>query len=195
MARIGRKYKSRILVEADIIEWCQEVECDIIGEVDDMYPYIGFPLDVVNSRAKLPCNVYRILDVYTTLRNDSSRVPFTRLKGYIGLDPDMDYTSVYIDYYGTPIDFETGIPLIQVGHEFACEAHCTYNMFLDDISNNKISQYFAEKLEAKQTGEILAACGSHRIRHKTRDQMNREQAIHYNMIPKPASFNLINGRY
>ena len=120
MLRIARRHKSLVLNEIDILEWCQEVEVDTLGSVDQMFTYVEFPLDVKNGRAKIPCNTYRILDVYLRPGDRNSRIPFTKLKGYISVDATKNYTKVFMDFYGVPIDLKTGIPQIIAGHEAAC---------------------------------------------------------------------------
>lgn len=193
-SRIARRFPSKQFNEDDILEWCQVVECDMIGAVDGMYPYIGFELPVVGGRAKLPCNVYRITDVYTTPGNENSRIPFNRLQGHISFGTSS-YSKVYIDYYGTPIDLDTGIPLIQTGHELACEAYCVLMMHEDDMSQGRIDRGLYQMYDQKATGEILAAMGSQNIQHKTRGDLNTLEAIKYNMIPKPAALKLLSGNF
>jgi len=195
MARIASRHKSKVLNENDIIEWCQEVEIDSLGNVDQMYTYVEFPLTVKNFQVLVPCNAYRIIDVYTTPGDASSRVPFTRLRRHLAFSPDSTFTQVYIDYYGLPIELKTGIPMIQAGHEAACEAYCVHSLYYEDILNGKVAQYAAQLIINNMQAEVLAAAGSYNIRHKTREDINRSVAIRFNLIPSPAGMNLIKGTW
>jgi len=48
----------------DIIEWCAECEITVLGDVEQMHKYFMIPITVTNYKALLPCNVYRLLDVF-----------------------------------------------------------------------------------------------------------------------------------
>ena len=189
--RLSSIHKQKQFNEHDVLNWCQEVEMDILGEVDLMYQYVEFELSVINGRAKVPCNCYRIIDVYTAKDSPVSRIPFNRLKGYISVDSTKNYSTLYMDYYGTPIDVETGIPYIAVGHELACVAYCEYMAYYEDMLLGKLDGDARNRIEMKKNSEILAAKGSWNMRHKTRDDMNKMHKIAYNLIPKPAALNLL----
>lgn len=194
-SRIARRHKSKKLDDNDIIEWCMEVECDILGDVGRMYKYLGFPLAVNNFRAKIPCNLWKVRDIYLIEDDPSSRINFTRMDGYFGFNPTMAADTVYIDYDGIPIDLETGIPMVAAGHEIACEAYCILSLYTDDIMNKRLDINEGMRLEQKAQAELLACFGSWDYQHKTRDDMNREHSIHYNLVPKPAALKLLSGQY
>jgi hypothetical protein len=139
------------------------------------------PLKVINGKAKIPCNRYRIADVTEGHR----RIRFNDIGSYIVFPPYEHYKEVLIDYWGTPIDFETGKPLIQRGHEEACEWFCLYNLFFGDFGTGKITQNFWNEIKQNKEQEILAA-QSASVRFKTRAEMNCEQRITFEQLPEPA---------
>lgn len=175
-----------------MIEWCQTVELDIVGDIDGMYHYVGWKLPVSYGRAKLPCNVYRILDVYIRSGDPGSRIPFNRLPGMISFG-NSNISEVYIDYVGLPIDLETGIPLIQVGHEEACAAYCIYMLHYEDGINGKVPGF--QMMKADMQHEMLAVIGSRNYQRKTRKDVNDLDAIRYDMTPAAASLGLISGDF
>ena len=190
MARLSRTFTMKTINEADIIEWCQEAETDIIQDVDNMYKFIEVELDIENDRAYLPCNIYKILDVYLTPEDSTSRIDYYKVGPYISVDSSQNYTSIYIDYLGNPVDLKTGIPLIVRGHEIACEAYCTWKLFYQDIIMDKISVDAKNRIEMKMSYELAAAIGTSK-RHKDRSDMNREMIIRGNWVPRLANLKLI----
>jgi len=169
--------------EIDIIEWCMLVENLYIPNVDNMYIYSAIPLRVINGKAKVPCNRWRIADV---TEHDGHRVSFNDIGSYIVLHPKTHLKRVYIDYWGTPIDFETGKPLIQRGHEEACAWFCMYNLFLYEHGTGKITSDFWHQTIEANCNKHFDACRSSNDQFKTRDQMNQEQRITFDMLPVPA---------
>lgn len=157
-----------------------------------MYLFQEVELDVTttNKRVYLPCNIYRLLDVYSALGNSDSRVPYNMIGSFISLSLDTTLTSVYIDYYGVPIDIESGDPLIIRGHEDACFWYSMYMLYLVDILTDKISIDAKNELRMNKDNAILAA-QNFSARHMDRNKMNRAMAIKYNIIPKPAQLKLI----
>ncbi|MBC8315564.1 MAG: hypothetical protein H8E51_08670 [Bacteroidetes bacterium] len=194
MAAISRMIKNKPFQEQDIVEWCQFVELDCISKTSTMYTYIEVELEVNNQRAFLPCNLHRLLDVYTIAEDYTSRVPYTNVGSFISLDPDKSYDSVYIDYKGTPVDLDTGVPLIVRGHEDACVAYCVWCMYLEDIYDDKVSVDTKNRIEKRKDDAILAA-KSKKWRYLDREDANKLMRIKFNMLPQPAGFKLIKTSY
>ena len=189
-ARLTRKVKSKRIDEGDIIEWCQEVEIDIIQDMDNMYKFVEAEFTVENNRVFLPCNVYKILDVYTTPDDTTSRIYYYKAGSFISFDAAESYTTIYIDFIGSPVDLETDVPLIIRGHEIACEAYCMWNIYFEDIISDKISIDAKNRLESRKDNE-LAACLSSSERHRDRQDRNRDMTIMMNWTPRPANIRLI----
>ena len=180
--------------DVDVLEWCMQVETEFCVNVDNMYIYTHVPLTVINNTAKVPCNVFRIADVYTSHSNHGrgSRVPFTDLGSMIVFDPHNKVTNPYMDYWGTPIDLKTGEPLIQRGHENACEEFCVYNLFFADAANNKITQdFWRNTIVADKEHAFSVADASAGVQFKTRDQLNQEMRITFDEMPEPAKLWLL----
>jgi hypothetical protein len=172
--------------EAEILEWCMQVETEYCPNVDNMYIYTQVPLKVINDVTIPPCNVWRISDVYDMKGGmHGHRVPYNDIGSRLVFSPAEHVTKVYIDYYGTPVDLETGEPLIQRGHEIACEWFCLYNIFFLDFGTGKINATFWHEISVNKEHEILA-CQSASVRFKTRDQLNQEQRIDFDSLPEPA---------
>jgi len=189
-ARLTRKVRTKRIDEADIIEWCQEVENDIVQDMAYMYRYVEAEFTVENNRVFLPCHVYKILDVYTSPGDVTSRIYYYKAGEFISFDPSESYTTVYIDFMGMPVDLETGTPLIIRGHEMACEAYCMWNLFFEDIISDKISIDAKNRIESRKDME-LAACLSTSERHRDRQDRNRDMRIMMNWVPRPANIKLI----
>ena len=172
--------------EIDIIEWCMLVETHYCPNVDNMYIYTNMPLKVTNGRAKVPCNRYRIADVTEHPGHHGHRLSFNDLGSFISFHPDSRFHHVYMDYWGTPIDLETGKPLIQIDHIEACAWFCMYNLFLYDHGTGKItSDFWHGTVEANFNKEIDAARSSN-VRFKTRGELNDEMRITFDELPVPA---------
>ena len=175
--------------DADVLEWCMQIENEICVNVDNMYIFTHVPLKVVNNTAQVPCNVYRISDVYTNHTDHShehgSRVKFNDLGSVLVFNPRDKVTSPFIDYWGSPIDLETGEFLIQRGHELACEWYCMYNVFFYDFGTGKITTNFFQEVKMNKENEILAA-QSASVQFKTRDTLNQEMKITFDELPEPA---------
>jgi len=190
MARL--KGFNKAVSSAEVLEWCMQIENEICVNVDNMYIYTQVPLKVYNDKARVPCNTYRIVDVYTEhgSHGNGGRVKFNDLGSYLIFNPRDKVTNPLIDYYGSPIDMETGEPLIQRGHELACEWFCVYNALFSDFGTGKINANFWQEVKLNKENEILAAqCYS--LQFKTRDELNQEMKITFDEFPQPAKLWLL----
>ena len=187
--RVARRVKGFgvDVAEADILEWCMQVENELCPNVDNMYIYTRVPLKVINNTAKLPCNIYRISDIYATHSDHGhgGRVPFTDLGSMVAFNPHLKVHHPYIDYWGSPIDLDTGEALLQRGHETACEWYCTYNLLFNEWGAGRVNANFFSEVKANKENEIQAAqCYS--VHFKTRGDLNQEQRITFDEMPEPA---------
>jgi len=155
-----------------------------------MYHYRAFPLTVANSRAWLPCNVYRILDVYDKNGNTATAVEYNNAGEFLVFRSDMTLTTIYIDYEGHPVDLETGLPLIIKGHENACLHYCLYMLHYEDILHDRISVDAKNRLEYNRGAELLAAM-SYKAKNKSRRDLERNDAIMYDELPEVAKYEIL----
>ena len=192
MFRVGQYIKNKQINESDFVEWCFKVESEILGKEQWAWEFQQFEMTVKNKRIFLPCNIYRILDIYTHPHHEGSRINATQIGTFATVNLPED-SKVYMDYLGIPIDLETAEPLILKGHEMACEAWCVFMMHYSDILNDKLSIDAKNRITATKDNEILAA-QSYSSRQRTRNDLNKRMAIQYNMIPKPAMIRLMGNR-
>jgi hypothetical protein len=186
------KESSKNIVEQDILEWCQQVETEFCTDIDNMHIFEGAEIPIINHRGRVPCHTFRILDVYSDLGVTSSRVPYKKniQGGYLHFHPSLNLKKIYMDYVGTPIDMETGVPLIIKGHEQACYWFCMFNLFFNDRLTRRIDRDAWQEIKDNKENEILAARGTN-YRHKDREDINRLDRITFSLIPRPAQLKLL----
>lgn len=142
-SKIASRHKKKKIDILDIVEWCAEVECEILGDFESFVQYNRYKLKVINQQALLPCNCYRLLDVISSSNrrvnnyNNGTYLNFIQEQTF-DFDSELSSDVVFINFIGIAIDEETGYPLIKKGHELACEAYCIYNLYYEDFLNNKI---------------------------------------------------------
>ena len=171
------------IVEEDIGEWCAECEIDYIKKVEYFVPFLRIPLRVTEGVSKLPCNVYRILDVYCNVQ----RVGYYNDGSFLRLSEDYSNDYVFINYTGIPLgdDF---IPLILRGHEQACVAFCILKLVKP--------LFIAKKYDAnlymllKDDLDIQCQAAKNGYRHMDRGQVDQRTVVWGNIIPKIGSLAL-----
>jgi len=173
----------------DIVEWCGDVETNYINDVDLMVRFKNVPLTVTNGNVLLPCNIHRIIDVYTEgdriidFKLNSSGAYMTDLKYHDSFDSEFDETTIYLNYVGIPVDPETGYVLIAKGHEIACETFCLMRAFEEDVAMGKFNMNFWARWEAQFPGQIINAL-SNPFRHKTQQHLKDLETIRFNALPR-----------
>lgn len=186
-ADLSRVFKSKNFDIYDIVEWCGIAETRYIKDIELMIPVYEVPLVVSSSQALLPCNVYRLLDVYDVggslidFKMNNHGTYLTSLK-YRNRDEDYAEDTIYINYMGTPIDDETGYPLIIKGHENACEMFCKIRSFEEDAVLGKISYPMWDSWNMKFSGMISHAA-QNPYRHKTRAHLKDLEIIRGDSLP------------
>lgn len=153
--RLSQYISQKNIQEADIMEWCQQAENEYIMDMTAMWKYLNVALTVEAGIAMLPCNVQRILDVFTSRGNSSSRIEYANNRGYIFLGADYKSDKVYINYIGTPIS-EDGVPLIAKGHEAACELYCMTKIYFEDSLYGRINQQLYEQWSQRFNNAVIA---------------------------------------
>ncbi len=186
MARLSMMHKNKSFNIDEIVQWCSECVIEVIGNPISMYDYNRIKLIVNNYKALLPCNVYRLLDVYdsndnriTNYYNDGSHIIFS--SDAVFETDELGQNVVYINYYGIAVDSKTGYPLIMKGHELACEAYCACKLYLEDYLTGKINGQQWQYLDQQKTIQCEAA--NNGVRHESNDDMRRFMNVVLNMIP------------
>lgn len=184
--RLAQVHKNKQFSLMEIVEWCAECELEYIGSTEALRDYHHVPLKIQNLQALLPCNLFRLLDVYTS---SNRRIPAYNTGVYLNFNSSTVFDKdsegkdiVYINYLGIAVDDKTGFPLIKRGHEQACEAFCVWKMYYEDIITDKISVDAKSRIEMEKNIQIQAARSSFRSWDKAR--LHRMLLIINNMIPR-----------
>lgn len=198
MADLTRVFKKKEIDIYDIVEWCAHVETRTIGDVATMAFLEKVPLTVSNKMTLIPCNVARLLDVYDEndeflTHNHSETGAFLTSIKYRNGNEFTDDT-LYINYVGTPVDTETGYPLIAKGHEQACGYYCRLRLFEEDALNGIISPQMYGLWERKLAGLITNA-RQNTYRFRTRNDVRNMEVIRGNALPRIGSLVLTQDLY
>lgn len=186
LSNLARKFKSKQIQMGDIIEWCAFAETNHIKDIGSMISFQGIGIEISGGVAKLPCNIFRIEDIYDEderhlyVSNNGEYLSNIKDEHGTSLD-DGDY--VYLNYAGIPVDDE-GVPLVTAGHEIACETFCKINLFEEDALFGKIDRNIFIQWKAEFSGQVLAARNS--FRFQTRKDVEYMALPLLNMIPKIA---------
>jgi hypothetical protein len=191
-AKIARDYKELEFDFYDVVEWCVEAENNI-AEFEQFVEFRNIPIEVIDKKALLPCNIYRLLKVRghncTVFNYDNDgtylkfgRNSFTNSSSIpVSLPPDGTLI-LHIDYIGVAIDEKTGFPLIQDGHQEACYWYCLKKLLFPDYLNGKIPENRYAYIDGQYGHYVQKAKSS--FRFVSRDDMERMMMIRMNMIPK-----------
>lgn len=185
---LGLLYKSKTWNIGDVRTWCADVETNHIRDVETMTFFEGVDLTVTNGIVLLPCNVYRIYDVYDASNN---QLMYNTNGAYL-YDFKINGTSVtfndndvlYINYVGINVD-DNGEILIVKGHETACKTWCKINAFEEDAAYGKFDKSMWSLWREEFSNQCLAA--RYNIRHKDRLNIDNINKIRGNMLPKIGS--------
>lgn len=188
--RLKSRLKGKPIDEMDIALWCSECEIEHIGDVDKFQHITEYELSVSNYKALLPCDVYRILNVYTDSKYE---VPNKHDGAYLLFDPSMKETTLYLDYYGIASDPDTGFPLIKKGHEAACEAYCLTSIYYEDFINGNIDGQRWGFMVQDRDNKIGGARGS--IRHKSKLDVERATRAYHTMFARSGDVTIHSNRY
>lgn len=196
--RLGRVITQKEINPTSVLEWCQQVETEIIMDVDSFYRVYQHSVDVHEvggiKMSTIPVNVYKLIDVYKEANSRHSRVEFNNTGTHIHFIGEVG-SQVFIDYLGMPFsEEEPHYPMILKGHELACEAYCKAQMFEEDYLMGRIDGQRYSFLQQEKHNQILAAIADSE-RHKTKIDNDRIQIIRSNLIPFRTSRPLEKGMY
>lgn len=186
--RLTTSFKHKEIQEGDVIAWCAECETEWIRDTEALTQFLKVAIPVVDYQAPVPCNVFRILDVYSDPNNNQSTLSYYNNGSYLIFNSDMKYTTIYMNYDGITVDQDSGYPLIKKGHEQACEAFCIWKLFYEDWLNNKIDNTKWSYIDDQKNIQIDAAAAS--IRDYDRSRLRNIRTIMNNMIPSIVNSNL-----
>lgn len=178
MTRLASYITQKNVQEADIMEWCQQAEVEHIQDLSAMWKYLNVKLKVINGTAQVPCNIFRILDVFSQQDNPNSRVSYGGNRGFIFL-PEYKGEYIYMNFIGTPIN-DDGMPMIARGHESACETYCLTRMFAEDYIYQKIHPNIYQGWMQQFTGQMVSIKQS--MRRFDRDRMNTINCMKYSVM-------------
>ncbi len=188
---VTRIYKHFNFDQGDVEIWCNDLVLRYIKDVATMVTYEGFECEVNQETGMvyLPCNVFRILDVYDgsnylDYNKDGLDGFFIRLKGTSF--PSM----VYLNYKGIPMNSE-GEFLLAKGYEPAAETICVLNMVKREMGSSSFNANLYIDLENKLSNQIRSA-RSNIYRFLDRADMQKSTLIKYNAIPKVGFLKLFN---
>lgn len=194
VARVSDKIRGKDFNVETFVQWCAECTIEVIGNPLSMMNYKKVKLLVRNAKAELPCNVYRLLDVFnrndsriTQYENDGDHIIFSSRQPF---DTDeLGNQCVYVNYLGIAVDPKTGYPYILRGHELACEAYCIKQAHREDYYTGKIAQHVW--LDMSNECSIQCGAANNGIRHETNDDMRMTMLQVHNMIPRMSTLPLL----
>lgn len=187
---LEEKFPEKTWNEESIYRWCCQVNTVYIADPDSMVKFLEVPIKVIKGKAKLPENLYKLLDVFdNTEPKNPKRVRYNRtktvLKGLVNYDKDV----IWINFVGTALNKDC-IPLIDESHLPACESFCKINGFESDMLYGEINQNLYMDWKQRFDGQIQG-CKSD-IRDWTAQTWEDLLVIHGNEIPKIGSQPLAN---
>ena len=189
--------KSNMLHPLTVAKWCAECETEFIGDVESFRTYVDVPLIVnANRQVLLPCNLYKINDVFGQIGNEESRITYSDNGSYLSFSSNQTFPTdtsgnsiVYINYRGIAIDSETGWPLIKKGHEYACERYVIKKMFIEDFYTGKLQAQVWDDIDIQLSNALSTANRPGRMDNQ---KMLEIQHIRANMVLKPYMIPLYN---
>lgn len=190
-AKIARDYPGKDYDFFSVVEWCAECESHI-GEFETFRQFTKVPITIKNKQAVLPCNIWRILNVYLKgceVMNYTTDNTFVRFSDntLVNGSPltqisEEGETIGYINYIGLPIDPETNFPLIAASHQEACYWYCITKLLFPDYMIGKINGQQWEFVNDRYGHYVAKARSS--FQNVTRDSLDVLNMIRYNLIPK-----------
>ena len=185
--RLSQRHKNKMsgYSYGDIVGMCAEVEIEILGNHVQFEPFEKVELTVIDGKALTPCNIYRILDVFTSdntrifnYHYDGDKISFSEESNYV----PSNNSKVYINYYGIPLDDE-GYPMFLKGHEQALYWGCLVRMYEEDYAEGKIHPNTYNDFTIRYESHLNAAESN--FRHTSKNDIKEWKAVIFNAIQKP----------
>jgi hypothetical protein len=185
-ARLSRNQKQKMLNYSigDIIEWCAEIEIEVIGDAPQFEKFEDVELTVIDGTALLPCNIYRIKDIFLStgkrimgVHNDGDKLIFSENEYYPATGE-----KIYINYLGIPLD-KKGYPVMLKGHEQALYWGCVVRMYEEDYSTGNIHPNVYNDFTIRYESALNAAGSG--MRHRSKNELKDYMAVILNAIQKP----------
>jgi len=174
-----------------IVEWCAEIEIEVLGNWKQFQRFDKYEMEVVSGKALLPCNLYRILDVYDSsekrIMNYHNNGVYLSFSDY-GDNKPSDGSKIYINFLGIAVDPESGYPYLLRGHEQALFWGCVVRLHDEDFSLGLINANAYSDMVLKYEAALNAADSG--FRHFSKNDEKEYMAVILNAIQKPNKFPL-----
>lgn len=182
--RMSILYKRVEFDRLAVIELCADCMVNVIKDSSTMALFEDIGITMTNNMVKLPCNVFRILDVFD---EDENQLEFKTNGDYLydiideSGDAIEDGTIVYLNYRGIPVD-EDGMIVIPEWFQIPCETYCKIKLLEEDVGYGKFDKDLWMLWNTQIPGQIVAARNNFRLSsRKSIDDLN---LIKYNMLQK-----------
>lgn len=190
-ADLTRTYRNYNFDQGDVEIWCNDLVTRYIKDVTTMATYeeVECPVNQDNGIVSIPCNVFRILDVY----DSSGYINYNKdgLNGFfIRINGDSFPDKVYMNYKGTAMNDE-GEYLLPKGYELAAETLCVLNMVKREMGGANFNRELYVDLENKLTMQIREARQNPWMFIDRADGY-KSLLIKYNALPKVGHLRLFN---
>ena len=186
-SRLNRNHKRKMsnIQFGDILEWCAEIEIEVIGSFPQFERYEDVELEVVDGKSLLPCYIYRLLDVFTegrrrifNFQNNGTFISYSENSNYV----PANGSKVLINFLGIPVDVNTGHPLFLKGHEQALYWGCVVRMYEEDYASQKIHPNIYEGIAMSYEAALGASDTG--CRHVTKNDIKEYTAVVMNAIQR-----------
>lgn len=194
LASFSLLLKKHTIDEAQVMEWCQEVERDHIADASTMCHYVDIAIEAKKysddyNTFELPCNVYRLLNVYSSKSDPLSHIKYKRLfKSKMLIAVPSSYDVVYLSFIGNPVD-DNGTPLIVKDHKQACITYCTMKLLYEDYYLGGANVRY-EELSARFSNQTVACRQS--VRHLPAEHFNKLNVVNGDMLESIGSMRVVN---
>lgn len=193
-ANLGLVLQKKNIQELQIMSWSAECERDYIQDIITMYKFlnVGLVTESYSSNydiVSLPCNIYKILNIYSDPSNPISQIKWKYInkENTLKILVEKGHQAVYLDFIGIAVD-EEGIPLIARSHVPAVETFCTMKIYYEDFLEG-ISQSYLY-LEQKFSGQMIAIRQT--MRHVDPMMLNDLNVINGDMLESIGNMRIIN---
>lgn len=189
-ASLASYIKNRNIGLDDIYSWCSEAISLYIADIEFMWTYNEMGFEIIGGRILIPCNCFRIINVYNSgekelsFFNNGAYLSDIKLNGTNLEDGDI----IYLNYTGTPVD-EDGLLIIPLTFVPACEFFCQSKIYFEDYIEGKMSESKYNTIIARFDNSSRA--GRNSYRGLTTNWINKNKIIRGNMLPAIGGIPLI----